>query len=156
MIDYSKIANSGHLRHITFNGKDSLADFGVFITRNSTKINNISPRIPTIKLPYRNGVIIPATDEVFYDERKLTYEFKVICDTAIELQNKISSLNTWLMSRKDNEIYDSSSKSYYFRDCVCLSTNEKEKNVVGAYVSYLTANFIAYPLQRNSRLEERL
>ena len=62
------------LRNITFNGRNSLTDFNLLITKN-TKVHDTKPRTPFFKLPYRQGRVRAsrASSVLMFDERVLTY-----------------------------------------------------------------------------------
>lgn len=138
------------MRSITFNNKNSLDDFGAYITT-ETSIGDVTPRTPSIKIPYRNGSLQAgrATGQIYYDDRELTYGFKLKASSRTALTTALSNLKTWLMSSGTNTISDSTITGYHFKDCICTKITEKlsDDNAEGyMQIGYVTAKFTAYPL----------
>lgn len=137
------------MRSITFNNRNSLNDFGAYITT-ETSIGDVSPRTPSIKIPYRNGSLQAgrATGQIYYDDRELTYGFKLKASTRAMLNDRMMALKNWLMSDGTNTITDSSISGYHFEQCICTSITERlsEDNANGyTQIGYITAKFTAYP-----------
>ena len=82
-----------------------------------------------------------------FDERVLTYEFKIIEDTPAALRTKISQVEAWLYSHDVDRIYDSFHDGYYFDDCECTGITVSNKSKGYANIAYLTATFTAYPFE---------
>lgn len=138
------------MRSITFNNRNSLNDFGAYITT-ETSIGDVIPRTPSIKIPYRNGSLQAgrATGQIYYDDRELTYGFKLKASTRSMLNDRMMALKNWLMSDGTNTISDSSISGYHFEQCICTSITERlsEDNADGyTQIGYITAKFTAYPL----------
>lgn len=144
-------ANLTGLRNITFNGKNSLIHFNILITKN-TKVHDTKPRTPSIKLPYRQGRVRAsrASGVLMFDERVLTYEFKIIEDTPAALRAKISQVSTWLYSHDTDTITDSFETGYYFDDCECTNIKVTNKSEGYLNIAYLTATFTAYPFKKST------
>ena len=139
------------LRNITFNGYNSLTDFNLLITKN-TKVNDTKPRTPNIKLPYRQGRVRAsrASGVLMFDERVLTYEFKIIEDTPQALRTKISQVEAWLYSHDTDRIVDNFEAGYYFDDCECTEIKVENKSEGYLNMAYLTATFTAYPFKKST------
>lgn len=154
MRSFSQLTN---LRNISFNGYNSLTDFNALITT-KTKINDITPRRPSVALPYRQGIVrcSGASGVTMYDARELSYEFKLIEDTVPALQNKISAVSAWLMSKGADTITDSKISGYHFADCECTGISTKIDDSVQKPIAYLTAKFTAYPFEVDGNGGERL
>lgn len=134
------------LRSITFNGYNSLTNYNILITKN-TAVNDTTPRTPSVRLPYRQGRLrgSRASGTLMFDERVLTYEFKLIADTPQAIQALIESVTNWLYSHDTDTIQDSFIPGYVFTDCECTGitdSNESEDNIC---IHYLTATFTADP-----------
>lgn len=138
------------LRNITFNGKNSLADFNLLITKD-TQTNNTTPRTPSARLPYRQGRLRAsrASGTLMFDERVLTYVFKIIEDNPQALHLKISQVGQWLYSHDTDTIEDSFERGYYFDDCECTGIQVEDKSEGTLNMAYLTATFTAYPLRKS-------
>lgn len=138
------------MRSITFNGKNSYTHYNAYICKD-TKIGDVSPRTPSITVPYRNGSISAARagGQIYYDDRELTYVFKLRASSRTALTADMSELKTWLMSSGTNTISDSTITDYHFKDCICTKITEtlSEENAEGyTQIGYVTAKFSAYPL----------
>lgn len=138
------------LRNITFNGKNSLTNFNILITKN-TKVHDTKPRTPSVKLPYRQGRVRAgrASGVLMFDERILTYEFKIIEDTPQALRTKIAQVEAWLYSHDTDRIVDNFEAGYYFDDCECTNIKVTNKSEGYLNMAYLTATFTAYPFRRS-------
>lgn len=137
------------MRSITFNNRNSLNDFGAYITT-ETSIGDVTPRTPSVKIPYRNGSLQTgrATGQIYYDDRELTYGFKLKASTRPMLNDRMMALKNWLMSDGTNTIADSSISGYHFEQCICTGITERlsEDNANGyTQIGYITAKFTAYP-----------
>lgn len=137
------------LRSITFNGYNSLTDFNILIT-NQTTVNDTTPRTPSVQLPYRQGRLRAsrALGTLMFDERVLTYEFKLLADTPQAMQTLINNVTTWLYSHDTDTIQDSFIPGYMFTDCECTGITDTNESKGSLFMHYLTATFTAYPFMQ--------
>lgn len=147
MTDFTTLTG---LRNITFNGMNSLTDFNLLITKDTT-VNDTTPRTPVIHLPYRQGRLRTsrASGTLMFDERVLTYVFKVLADTPQALRTKLSQVGEWLYSHDTDRIVDSFENGYYFDDCECTGITVEDKSNGALNMALLTATFTAYPLRKS-------
>lgn len=142
--DFSAYTNA-ELQHITYNGKDSLADFGILIT-NATATGDVSSKSVMFELPYTHGAadMSRQTGQLYYNARSLHYSFKVLADSEQELCEKRAAIRAWLESDGDYEIHDSAEGGFRFVDCVLknISSAPLDIDVIGEYI---TADFSCYP-----------
>lgn len=95
------------MRSITFNGKNSLADFGVTIDSERSKIGDPEPRYLEESLPYRDGKLELgfADGKLHYDNRPLTYCFNIIGKSKIDVESRRSDIFNWLLGTM-GDLYD--------------------------------------------------
>jgi hypothetical protein len=69
-------------RSITFNGKNSLTDFGVLMHK-ATEYPTVKPRIVKEAIPNRNGDIDFSTmsGNYYFEDRELSIVFLILADT---------------------------------------------------------------------------
>lgn len=128
---------------ITFAGKHSFKDFGIWIK--SKSIGDPSKQKNKITIPYMNGSYDFSNiyGDVSYDDRTLEYTFEIIEDSK-ELCNakKIQVLN-WLNSENEESILlDDTILGYYFL-AECTDTKVEEDGRIFKIV----ATFTAYPFK---------
>lgn len=144
--DFRNYTNAG-LRNITFNGKNSLKNFGILLTTD-TQTESITARSDQTVIPYRQGVLDSSRQdgELYYDARKLVYCFKILAETPQELKEKAANVKKWLTSSGTFEIYDSDYGSEWkFTNCILKSIEARNGEKTSVPYMYLTANFDADP-----------
>lgn len=129
---------------ITFAGKHSFNDFGIWIK--SKSIGNPKKKKNKVSVPFMNGEYDFSNiygGEPAYEERTLEYTFEMIEPTK-ELCNakKIEVLN-WLHSKNTQSILiDDTILGYYFlAECTDIKPDEDGR------IFKLTATFTAYPFK---------
>lgn len=144
--DFSTYTNVG-LHSMTFNGKNSLTDYGILLTID-TNTENVTARSIQDTIPFRQGVIDSSRigGELFYEVRQLSYRFKILAETQAELAEKTANVKAWLGSDGSLEIYDSDyGNEWKFTNCYLKSIEtEKGMNSSVPYL-YLTAIFECDP-----------
>lgn len=148
------------LRHISIGAKDSLADYGVLITKD-TQTDNFSAKSLTDDLPQKNGIIDYSDigGKLFYEPRELIYKFKLVGRTEQELEERRAALYSWLDGSKKCTISDSKyaitennvTTQWSFTNCV-LKTFEYEsgeKSIEICY-GYVSATLLCDPYMAKS------
>lgn len=146
--DFRSYTNSG-LRHITYNGTDSLSDLGILITTDTTNTDTLEAKSMTDEIAYRQGNIDSSriNGRLYYKPRSLIYKFKVFGDNRQDLEEKKRAVFEWLDSAGDYRISDSNYDGWDFVECVLKSvqTQYGEHSSADAEYDYITAEFKAYP-----------
>lgn len=147
--DIRTLAGCG-LRHITANSKDSLADYGALITRDSVT-DTFYPKSITEDLAHMDGLLDESAimGRLFFEPRELHYKFKIMGSNEAELDERRSALYTWLKDIKKSTIADSKyavadgelTMPYVFTNCTLKSieyeAGEKSAEIQYCYVSAL-------------------
>lgn len=155
--DFHTYTDAG-LRHITYNGVDSLTDHGILIA-DGTSVENVTPRSAIDTIPQRQGALDGSrvNGELFYEPRTLTYKFKIFADTRAELSTKEATVKAWLNSTGTYRIADSNYSGYEFVNCVLKGITVEPGEVKSAYYMYLTATFTCDPyMQKTGTSRQRL
>ena len=155
--DFHTYTNAG-LRHITYNGVDSLTNHGILIA-DGTSVESVIPRSVIDTIPQRQGALDGSrvNGELFYEPRTLTYKFKIFADTRAELSTKEAAVKAWLNSTGTYRIADSNYAGFEFVNCVLKGIAIEPGEVKSAYYMYLTAVFACDPyMQKTGTSRQRL
>lgn len=155
--DFKTYTNVG-LRHITYNGVDSLTNHGILIA-DGTTVASVTPRSVVDTIPQRQGAIDGSriNGELFYEPRTLSYRFKIFADTRAELATKEAAVKAWLNSTGTYRIADSDYAGYEFVNCVLKGITVEPGEYKSAEYMYLTAAFTCDPyMQKAGTSRQRL
>lgn len=101
---------------VTFNGKNSFNDFGLYIEE-----KHINPPVPKIikdSIPYQNGQydlsMVGSNGHVVYDTRTIIIKFLLANDTMEDLYELYSSILEWLINTGQNQLIFDFMPDYYF------------------------------------------
>lgn len=136
-------------RSITFNNKNSIEDFDLYV--NSVSISEISKKRITKEIPYRNGTIDFSNlfGESIFSERTLTYTFDLIAENSMEIEMLKTKINDWLLTCGEMELFDSSIIGLHFRaECTDIKFDDEYD------YSFCTVTFKAYPFKIGDNLED--
>lgn len=164
--DIRTLAGRG-LRHITVNDKDSLADYGALIARDSVT-DTLYSKSATDDLTYTDGLLDSSAimGRLFFEPRELRYKFKIMGSDEAELNERRSALYTWLQGIGKSTIADSKyavtennvTINYVFTNCTFKSAEyevgEKSAEIQYCYVSALITcdPFLVKPGFANERV----
>ena len=149
--DFSTYTDAG-LRNITYNGKNSLTDYGILITTDSTNVENLNTKTITENVPYIQGNIDMSRYKgvLYYEPRVLVYRFKVFGEDREDLKEKTQDVLAWLNSSGNYQIIDSDYGSdYAFQNCNLKSIESEPGEYTSVEYSYITATFEAAPYMIN-------
>lgn len=135
-------------RSITFNNKNSIDDFGLYVS--SCSLDDIEKERVTKKIPYKNGVIDFSRlyGESVFPERPLEYTFDILAEDSEELERIKSKIKSWLLTVGELNLYDSSIIGTHFKaECVNVSFSDDYD------YSFCTASFKAYPYKIGNNKE---
>lgn len=155
--DFSTYTDVG-LRHITYNGADSLTTYGILIA-DGTQVSSVSARSAVDTIPQRQGAIDGSrvNGELFYEPRTLSYRFKIFADDRAELSAKEAAVKVWLNSTGTYRIADSNYAGYEFVNCVLKRITIEQGEHKSAEYMYLTAEFTCDPyMQKTGTSRQRL
>lgn len=167
MITNLKTLTGKGLRHITIGAKDSLADYGALITRD-TRTDSFMAKSGTDDLPWRDGLIDGSTmnGRLFFEPRELAYRFKLAGMNAAALEASRNALYNWLKGVGKCDIADSKytenvngvGVQWLFTNCVLKSLDYEigDKNAEVEYC-YVTALIVCDPyLKKSGTGKERI
>lgn len=146
--DFSEYAGQ---RSITFNGKNSLSDFGVLMHK-ATEYPTVKPRVIQENIPFRNGSIDFSTisGKYNFEDREISIVFLILAETNAEAMEKISALNNWLFAVTDKKLYDSDIEGYCFTNVTCTETYTEALIKGGVPVIGYRARFTAAPYMEST------
>lgn len=105
---------------ITFNGKNSLTDFGLWVEEKSieppSKVK-ILESVPYMHSKYDFSTVGSGGEEVF-DTRAITVKFALICYTREEVYTVYSQMLEWLMDCGQSQLMFDFMPDFYFWACV--------------------------------------
>lgn len=138
-------------RSITFNGKNSLSDFGVLMHK-ATEYPTVKPRIVQENIPFHDGSIDFSTigGKYNFENRELSIVFLILAETNAEAMEKISALNNWLFAVTDKKLYDSDIEGYCFTNVICIETYTEALIKGGIPVIGYRAKFTADPYMEST------
>lgn len=152
--DLKTLAGKG-LRHITINNKDSLANFGVLITKDSIT-GSFESKDTSEDIPRRQGAIDDSVlnGVLYYKPRELRYTFKLAAADSVSFEDVRQQIYAWLDGAGKCHIADSNFISYSgnsatqweFTNCVLKSIEETQAvKSIEVVFGYVTAVFMADP-----------
>ncbi|MDF2885149.1 MAG: putative phage tail component [Clostridiaceae bacterium] len=101
---------------VTFNGKNSFNDFGLYIEEKH--INGAKPKVNKDSVPYQNGQydlnMIGTNNHIIYDTRTIVIKFLLISKDMTDLHDLYSSILEWLINTGQSQLIFDFMPDYYF------------------------------------------
>ena len=139
------------IHSITFNNRNTFADFGLIMVDRNTEPPSVKRTIAN--LPQTQGVLNFSRGfygENFYEERPLMWEFEKPLRHHYEREQLEYDIMQWAHLYTDGLIHETVSPGLYYKDCTCINvTFHKPKgNKFGVRIE-----FVGYGLRQADRLE---
>ena len=130
------------MRGITFNEKHSIKDFALYVE--NLDISPPSKKKIKESIPFMQGCydfsLLYGTNT--FDERVLSYTFKIIAENPMRLNVIKTQVNNWLLGCGQCQLYDDAIPGYYFL-AECTKIAEKDDR----YETTLDITFTTYPFK---------
>ena len=130
------------MRGITFNEKHSIKDFALYVE--NLDISPPSKKKIKETIPFMQGCydfsLLYGTNT--FDERVLSYTFKIIAENPMMLNVIKTQVNNWLLGCGQCQLYDDAIPGYYFL-AECTRIAEKDDR----YETTLDITFTTYPFK---------
>ena len=126
--------------------KHSYYDFGLIMI--DRKIEIPTKNKIKIQVPFMNGSydLSKLYNSEIYNERKLSYTFRLKGRNIQDINNKYTSIVNWLVNNSKEKLYDDLFPGFYFLAECEGSLNFRELNVNKKYATF-EVEFIAYPFR---------
>lgn len=122
--------------------KASFDDYGASISKRNIGM----PKKKSIKetVPYSNDTydFSAINGELYWEERKLEYEFEITADEPEELEEMKAAFSAWVMNIQEAKICDPFIPDYYF---IGTFDDIKPEDDAGLDKTTITVTFTAYP-----------
>lgn len=136
------------IKQIKFNDKYNYDDFGVILSESS--YSKPVPKIITETVPFKDGQwdFSRIDGELHYENITLTFVFHIVEENAIEADNLLSEITSWLFSFCGN-LYDEHIEDWHFENATCTEIDH-EYLLADRTAIKVTATFTASPYMVNN------
>lgn len=104
--------------NFNYNGKNSLKDYGVVME--SYSVSSPRKKKVLVDIPYASSDLdfsYMLNDENLYEDRVITVNCSIVCNSREEMKDRVSKITTWLLDTKGKqELLFSSEKTKYLAE----------------------------------------
>jgi hypothetical protein len=131
------------IKQIKFNDKYSYDDFGVVLSESS--YSKPVPKMITETVPFKDGQwdFSRIDGKLHYENITLTFVFHIVEENAVDADNVLSEITSWLFSFYGN-LYDEHFDDWHFASAACTGI-EHEYLLPDRTAIKVTATFTASP-----------